>query len=211
MSYDMEKPKYIIFEGCDYTGKTTLIQAFNQFLKDTTNIQYCITKEPGSPLSPICLRIRKLILESTDIDNPEVYSYLFAADSFRNMKIVQNMLDNKIWVISDRCMISDYAYRPDLCVNLRQHNLDILKSMNPIVVWVNALEKDIKARVAQRNNINQFEQEHVLHRTKEIYDNYKEFFYENQDLNVVEFWNVNPLDSMEYKKQTTELFKLLTD
>ena len=203
------KPKYIIFEGCDYTGKTTLIKHFQRFIDDQTSIQFAITKEPGSPLSKACQRIRKLILESSDIGNPETYSYLFAADSFENMKMIKDMLDKNIWVISDRCMISDYAYRPDLCVNLRQHNLDMLKSMDPTVVWVNALEKDIQSRVAQRNDSNQFEQEYVLHRTKEIYDNYKEFFYENQDLNVVEFWNVNPLDSMEYKKQTTELFKLL--
>lgn len=181
---------YIVFEGCDYTGKTTYAKAFVEYLNNITSLQAVYTKEPGCPYSEACLRIRELIINSKDIKNPETYSYLFAADTFEHIEsyVIPMLNENQI-VISDRAVVSDFAYRPELKINLRDYNLNKFKSLKPLVIWCRAIPEVIQDRFLKRQDTNEFERIHVMSKIDNINKAYEKFFYENQDLDVIEWFS----------------------
>lgn len=181
--------RYIVFEGCDYTGKTTMARKFVDFLTEN-DIKAQYTKEPGSALSEVCVSIRELIINAKDIKNPETYSYLFAADSYEHMhSYVEPLLDDGVIVVSDRCMLSDFAYRPVLNRLIRTDNFKLFKSLNPSVIWLRADHDTIMNRFKKRKDTNLFEEQHVMTRISEIDNNYKNFFENNRLKRFTEFFN----------------------
>lgn len=66
-SYDLitkeDIMKYICFEGTEGVGKTTQVSKMINYLKNQ-NYNVVSTKEPGSPISPLTLKLRNLILDA---------------------------------------------------------------------------------------------------------------------------------------------------
>ena len=183
---------YIVFEGCDYTGKTTLAKAFLEFFKTNVSANVICTKEPGSPLSEVCVKIRELIIHSKNIKFPETYSCLFAADTFEHLHdIVIPALNSLETVISDRCVVSDFAYRPNVDFGIRGGNFNIFKSLNPLVVWCKTTPEIIKERYSRRSDTNEFELKHVINRVEEINQNYEIFFNNNPRIDTIVFHSIN--------------------
>lgn len=183
---------YVVFEGCDYTGKTTYAKAFTDFINKEVPGKAIYTKEPGSPLSKTCVSIRELIINAKNIQNPETYSGLFFADNFEHINSFVIPLMNRLMiVVSDRSVISDYAYRPNLQVDIREYNLNKFKSLSPLVVWCRASETIIKERYLRRKDTNEFERINVMNKIDPINKAYQKFFYENQDLDVIEWFSSN--------------------
>jgi dTMP kinase len=182
---------YIVFEGCDYTGKTTLAKAFIEFLDINCFEDAFYTKEPGSPHSDICLKIRELIINNKESIFPETYSYLFAADTFQHLNsIVMPNLHNRI-VVSDRSVISDFAYRPNVKANIRDYNFNYFKSLDPLIIWCRAMPDVIQERYERRQDTNEFERIHVMNKIDQINKAYQNFFYDNQGFNVIEHFSQN--------------------
>jgi dTMP kinase len=202
--------KYIVFEGCDYTGKTYTAESFVLFLK-ASNINCIYTKEPGSPHSVLCTKIRELILNNAkDIKNANTFSYLFAADSYEHMtSVVKNFIDQDVVVVSDRSMISDYIYRPYLPYPyIREDNLNIFKKLNPHVVLMRASKKTILRRYNNRNDTNDFEAEYVMNKIdklSETYDNVLTKDTASLNLKRVSVFNNDTDDDFNFK----ELFNFL--
>ena len=63
-----EFSKYIVFEGNDGSGKTTIAKA----IYDKLPGEKIYTKEPGSPLLPFCQEIRKIIIHGKDYNIDDV-------------------------------------------------------------------------------------------------------------------------------------------
>jgi dTMP kinase len=101
---DMNRGKFIVFEGLDGAGKTSCIDA----LKREVSSNVIFVREPGG--TPFGEKIRTLVKEER-VD-PLTELLLFTADRREHMKqVIIPALDKGTHVISDRFMGSTYAYQ----------------------------------------------------------------------------------------------------
>lgn len=156
----MSLNKYIVFEGTDGSGKTSISDAIYNWLPGPK----VKTKEPGSPLVPLCVSIREEILHNaSQSKDPLTYAYLFAADTKIHMeRVVKPYLKDDAWVVSDRSVMSDYAYRPHDGDEIRQHNFENFIAQKPLVFFVDADPGVCGQRMQDRGNLNEFEKSHVI-------------------------------------------------
>lgn len=110
----MQKGKFIIFEGMDYSGKTTTLKNFCKLLEEK-NIPYITTREPGG--TKMAERIRGLLLSLDEsepsLDVNETATLFQIARSHHCKTVIKPALDSGIWVISDRYIISSMVYQND--------------------------------------------------------------------------------------------------
>ena len=101
---------FIVFEGVDGSGKTTLIQALTKVLNEK-GVRPVFTREPGG--TDVGQDIRKILLTKTENSiSPEVEVLLCYADRKQNIdEKIQPALKNKQWVISDRYWASTFAFQ----------------------------------------------------------------------------------------------------
>lgn len=98
-----QKGKYIVLEGGEGCGKSTVIQALK---KEFPN--FLFIREPGG--NPIAEKIRRLILEEEHTQLTD--AYLFASARAEIMQtIVKPAIDNGQTVISDRSFLSSVVYQ----------------------------------------------------------------------------------------------------
>ena len=173
--------KYIVFEGTDGSGKTTL----SSMIADLIPNDKVVTKEPGSPHVQLCVDIREEILNHAGLHidrDPEFYAYLFAADTKLHMeRVVKPALNAGKWVVSDRSVMSDYAYRPQHGGDIRHANLLNFMRQFPVVFFIDADPEVCGERMQDRGDLNEFEKKHVLGKIDKIrngYVNSKEQFEE---------------------------------
>ena len=103
--------KFIVFEGVDNSGKTTVATQISDWLLNSEQINTLITKHPGS--TPVGQEIRTILKHSEHPINPTAQALLFAADNsmFIN-QILKPNINNGTWVIGDRNnFISSLAYQ----------------------------------------------------------------------------------------------------
>ncbi len=104
--------KYICVEGIDGVGKTTQCAKLATLLR-TRGYTVLETKEPGTPLSPITLHLREIMLEKS-YDNqltPLAREYISQAIRSIHLKhVVEPALETHDFIIQDRGMLSGLAY-----------------------------------------------------------------------------------------------------
>jgi dTMP kinase len=166
----MALSKYLVFEGTDGSGKTTVAERVFTALPEPK----VFTKEPGSPHIPLCMDIRKEILHNaSQSKDPLMYAYLFAADTKIHMeRVVKPALEDGKWVVSDRSVMSDYAYRPRDGEKIRQDNFENFMRQHPIVFLVDVPDYVAGQRMRDRSAANEFEKAHVVDKLKELRHNY---------------------------------------
>lgn len=103
--------KFIVLEGPDSTGKTTMSQRLAKWLKEDAGIDAVWTRHPGATATG--KELRKLIVESHHPIDPNTRGLMFAAD---NSAFIHEILEPKlaagVWVIADRSnFISSMAYQ----------------------------------------------------------------------------------------------------
>jgi len=106
----MGRGKFIVFEGVDSTGKTTISTMIQKWLNEI-GITSVFTKHPGS--TAVGLELRQILKHSPHPINANAQALLFAADNsmFIN-QILEPELDKGNWVIGDRNnFISSMAYQ----------------------------------------------------------------------------------------------------
>ena len=107
---EMVKGKFITFEGCEGSGKSTQIRLLTQYL-DKAGIPYVVTREPGG--SSIAEQIRKVILDGKNMEMcDECEALLYAASRFQHLKdkVIPALEAGKL-VICDRYVDSSLAYQ----------------------------------------------------------------------------------------------------
>ncbi|ENY53654.1 dTMP kinase [Metamycoplasma alkalescens] len=109
----LEKGKFIVFEGMDGSGKTTIIQMLKDELINRNLINnFVFTREPGSAFSKEAEKIRQLILDNANSFSSMVDALLFATSRRLNLeKGIWPALKNNKNVISDRYTTSSYVYQ----------------------------------------------------------------------------------------------------
>lgn len=158
--------KYVCLEGIDGTGKTTQL---NKFRND-----WFITKEPGSPYSKVCKDIRQILIHNTPKEQFTM-GYLFLGDSFEHLStVVKPKLNEGIDVLSDRCLISDFAYRPNFPYEIRKPVINLFQELKPTIIFLE-LDPDIAQQRmlnSDRKGLNKYEIEQVIDRLEQLQQNY---------------------------------------
>ena len=101
---------FIVFEGLDGSGKTTLMKKLSSLL-DQSSIPHIITREPGG--TPLGDEIRELILRKTgDAPSPRTELLLYEASRAQHVdKKIRPALDSGKWVLCDRFTASSMAFQ----------------------------------------------------------------------------------------------------
>lgn len=102
--------KFIVFEGLDGSGKTTLIQKLQTELK-ARNLKSAMTREPGG--SPLGEEVRKILLRTTgDTPVPRTELLLYEAIRAQHVEtLIRPTLKNGTWVLCDRYKASTMAFQ----------------------------------------------------------------------------------------------------
>ena len=104
------KGKFITFEGCEGSGKSTQVALFREYL-EKNNIEYIFTREPGG--NEIAEKIRAIILDVTNsamTDECEALLYAAARVQHVSQTILPALEQGKL-VLCDRYIDSSYAYQ----------------------------------------------------------------------------------------------------
>lgn len=103
------KGKFIVLDGCDFTGKSTQIQRIATYLRNN-NIKHITTREPGG--TEFGEQIREIILEKgKNLHHyTELLLFLSARCEHIHNKIIP-MLEQGISIICDRFLASTYVYQ----------------------------------------------------------------------------------------------------
>jgi dTMP kinase len=174
--------RYIVFEGVDGSGKTTLAKMLYDRLPDPK----VFTKEPGSPHSDFCMGIRSMILDGAAQDiSKHTYAYLFAADREEHMRrvVVPSLKEGK-WVVSDRSVVSDWAYRPYHGNHVRRRHTRLFNKLNPVVFYVKVLVDTAVERMTARGALNEFEKAHVIDKIEDLQHAYERVAFEKLADNI---------------------------
>jgi len=104
--------RYICLEGTEGVGKTTQTQKLVDYLKGR-GFKVLQTKEPGTPLSPVTMKLREIMLSNEfDKDLTPAARELIsqAIRSIHLGKVVGPALHNYDFVVQDRGILSGLAY-----------------------------------------------------------------------------------------------------
>ncbi|MDE0150904.1 MAG: dTMP kinase [Bdellovibrionales bacterium] len=101
---------FIVFEGLDGSGKSTLMQSLSQELK-SQNLPVTTTREPGG--TPLGEQIRNLLLKNGK-DAPTAWTELFLYEACRRQNVdhvIRPSLEKGHWVLCDRFWASTSAFQ----------------------------------------------------------------------------------------------------
>ncbi len=123
------KGKFITFEGCEGSGKSTQLSMFREFL-EKRNIDYVFTREPGG--TEISEKIRAIILDAENVamtDECEALLYASARAQLIKEKILPSLEQGKL-VLCDRYIDSSFAYQ----AYARGLGVEYIKNINSYAV-----------------------------------------------------------------------------
>ena len=123
------KGKFITFEGCEGSGKSTHVTLFREYL-DKNGIDYVFLREPGG--TEISEKIRKIILDIENkemTDQAEALLYAAARAQLIGEKILPAINSGKL-VVVDRYVDSSFAYQ----AYARGLGIDFVKKINSFAI-----------------------------------------------------------------------------
>ena len=117
MSASRSRGAFIVVEGLDGAGTTTQVRLISAHLR-SLGFKTWTTREPsGGPLG----RAVRGAIEGTESMTPETLALGFAADRLHHMfrpDGINSLLDEGVWVVSDRYVLSSLAYQSAQGVDL---------------------------------------------------------------------------------------------
>jgi dTMP kinase len=148
--------RFIAFEGCEGSGKTTQIKILSKTLT-TLGLDFIVTREPGG--SPGGEDVRKLLKEGHENrwDGLSEALLLYAARHDHVEKIIKPALLKGTWVLCDRFSDSSFAYQGfGRCLGLevmeKLHAL-VLGDFFPDLTFIfDVSPKDTYERILRRRN-----------------------------------------------------------
>ncbi|MES2857032.1 MAG: dTMP kinase [Bdellovibrionota bacterium] len=102
--------RFLVFEGLDGSGKSTLIQGLNLELK-RSNLNTRLTREPGG--TPLAEDIRRLLLRTDgEVPHPSTELLLYSASRAQHVaEVIQPSLKSGAWVLCDRFSASTVSFQ----------------------------------------------------------------------------------------------------
>jgi dTMP kinase len=132
------KGKFIVLDGCDFTGKSTQIQKIASYLR-SNNIKHITTREPGG--THFGEQIREIILEKGKSLHANTELMLFLASRSEHIHTkIKPMLEQGVSIVCDRFLPSTFVYQgilrgvsKDMILNL--HN-EIAGNITPDITFI---------------------------------------------------------------------------
>ena len=124
--------RYICFEGTEGVGKTTQTAKLVKYLQDK-GYSVLQTKEPGTPLAPLTMELRNIMLNSKYESEITPVARELVSQAIRNIhinNIIKPALKEYDFVVQDRGILSGLAYG-DACGN-NPGLLGFLASLHPL-------------------------------------------------------------------------------
>lgn len=106
------KAKYICFEGTEGSGKSTHTAKLVKYLQDK-GFKVLQTKEPGTPLAPLTMELRGIMLDAKHEPQMTVAAREFISQAIRSIhieKVILPALEEYDFIIQDRGILSGIAY-----------------------------------------------------------------------------------------------------
>ncbi|CAL4321610.1 Thymidylate kinase [Buchnera aphidicola (Pterocallis alni)] len=173
----MKKSKFIVLEGLDCSGKTTICQILKLLLHNMGIKKILTVREPGS--TKIAEKIRNIIKypNSNEIIHKKTNLLLIYAARIQLIEnIIRPSLKKNIWIISDRYDLSSYAYqgggfkiKKNIIQKLQQMTLKPL--IPDLTIYLDVLPKNSIQRSIMRNKEDKIEKNSLnfFNRTRNIY------------------------------------------
>lgn len=108
----MSKARYIVIEGLDGAGKTTQVDMLVEYLRSKGK-KVLQTKEPGSPHSPLTMKLRGIMLDAQYEPEMTVPARELISQAIRSIhleKVITPALEEYDYIIQDRGIMSGFAY-----------------------------------------------------------------------------------------------------
>lgn len=193
----MSKGKLIVFEGPDFSGKSTQIKLVKNELKNLKFNNFLYTREPGSHLpesSYYCEEVRNFILNN-DL-TPEQEAVLFAESRYEHTKEMIKYINDGFNILCDRYIISSFAYQgyaqnigKEKIYELNRATIDLLKENQ---VSICAFKFDIskatweerKAKRLQAESADSIESKNIHDKVFEFYNDMEIYNYFVSDLDI---------------------------
>jgi dTMP kinase len=171
---------FIVFEGCDGTGKTTQLQLLAEWLTKQ-DIEVVVTREPGG--TEAGEEIREIFFRD-DLDGMTELLLIMAARAQHVAKKIRPALrlDN-VFVLCDRFSDSTYVYQG--CKSVRDHNIEHLNNLAcgftcpDLIFFLDGSYNVCSERIAKRGNSNRFERN-----GKTFFEETRKAFKERSLLNI---------------------------
>lgn len=160
--------KFIVIEGLDGSGKTTVISKIVQYLNSHNIYNIVITHEPGgTPISNILGSIIKYGSATESINDISELLMIYAARSQLLENVIKPSLSQGYWVIGDRYDISSYAYQgggrgiDESLLNILSKK--VVNNLLPdLILYLDVAPEIGLARIKNRDRIDRIEQESLF-------------------------------------------------
>lgn len=151
---------FIVFEGIDGSGKTTMIDKIYSFLSTDLNKKCIKTSEPRTNLIKWSEKILDIIINEEI--SPQTQALLVNAIRYEHINIIKNYINQGYIVLCDRFFFSTIAYQGflmkcDIKYLETIHNL-ATNGFMPNITYLLDIDPEIsKTRMANRENLTKFD------------------------------------------------------
>lgn len=200
---------FIVFEGVDHSGKTTLIHHLIAKLRKN-KFQVASTIEPGG--TQLGKEIRKILLKSSFHIDPLSETLLFLSDRIQHWKEkLEPLLATMDVVICDRYFYSTFVYQGlykkvnfDLILNLHQQ-LGIFNKIPDLVFFLNSQKEQLLLQRRQQT-IRQSDFDDRFHQQlKTDYFSQMQKFYTHMFIKLEKYFvHLEKIDTNQEFSQTLE-------
>lgn len=183
------KGRFITFEGCEGSGKSTQIRLLSEYL-DKAGVSYITTREPGG--SRIAEQIRAIILDGKNAEMCDgCEALLYAAARLQHLKeIVIPALDAGKLVLCDRFIHSSLAYQGEARGLGREYilsiNAEALELCSPDLTLFLDIPPDAAFRRKHGADENDRMEQLGLEFHKKVYAGYKALQAKHPDICAVD-------------------------
>lgn len=146
--------KFIVFEGLDGAGKSTLISKVQQFLVDKSPYESKLIRDPGT--TSVGEKIRNLLLDPSEKPVPRAEVLLYEAARAQLVdELIRPLILQNTWVLSDRFYSSTVAFQA-VARHLGRASIDWLNTyacdglVPDLVVYIDITVEESQRRLNRR-------------------------------------------------------------
>ncbi|MBY0313906.1 MAG: dTMP kinase [Bdellovibrionales bacterium] len=198
--------KFIVFEGLDGAGKTTLINQVKTYL-ETSQMSCVFVRDPGGTV--LSEKLRHLILDPDGRPVPKAELLMYEASRTQLVhEIIQPSLAQKKWVLSDRFYSSTIAFQSQ-ARGLERKDIDWLNHyacngiVPDLVIFIDIPVEESQRRLQQRTAATNTKHDRMENENKQFHERVRKGYLLQAEENP-KGWLV--LDGMQTPEQ---LFKIV--
>jgi dTMP kinase len=167
-----KRPAFIVFEGINGCGKSTLHRLLSAKLRDGGH-EVVDTREPGG--TPLGQELRKILLDwRGEKKSPRTELLLFASDRAEHIDtLIRPALNRGAWVLCDRFMYSTLAFQGygrglDRSLIEQANALAVQGTLPDLVILLDLPPREAFKRIEERNSKTRdaFEDEEIAFHTR---------------------------------------------